>query len=158
MTDLNLAAWSDPDELLSELRRLSRMPAPQDAHSLSDAVSSLLEHADEEVRQEALRLLLITWKLSEFRQAALDALAFDADDDVRITAAFSVASVSRSSTSADDTRALLAVLDDVSNPVELVRAAYEGLLLVHRKIDFPPLNRSFDSKRDVNWEWIRQLR
>lgn len=158
MSDLNLAAWSDPDELLSELRRLSCMPAPQDAHSLSDSVSPLLAHADEEVRQEALRLLLISWKLSEFRQAALDALAFDADEDVRITAAFSVASVSRSSTSADDTRVLLAVLDDVNNPVELVRAAYEALLLVHRKVDFPPLNRSFDSKRDVNWEWIRQLR
>lgn len=153
-TEADLFPWNDPDDLLEALYGIGKEPKPE----LRDSVARLLEHEDPDIREEAIRILVTRWKDYSFRAHTVNALRFDADVAVRSAAAFGVASVSTEKNQAEDTRFLLAILLDESQPKNLRGAVYDALLIIYRNPAFPTKRRDFDAAQDVDWEWIGTLR
>lgn len=158
VTGADLQPWRDPDELLDALHKLGEQTTGLAvAVDVSSAVAALLQHEDEDLRQEALRLILVQWRDHRLRSEALGVLRLDPSEAVRATAAFGIAAVSRLDTRREDVSAFLEVLLDESQPKHLRGAAYEALLIIHRKTDFPPLTREIKLMVDIDWDWIRKL-
>jgi HEAT repeat protein len=155
----HLAFWNDPDELLQALYRLGREPIPE----LREPLRQLLDHADPDIREEALRVLATRWKDESARLRALDMLRTDPSPMVRSAAAFAIGGTSTSETRSCDTRLLLSVLRDTSQPMDVRSAAYDALIIAHRKgageggWPFPNHRSEFDPVRSVDWEWLRSL-
>ena len=154
----DLYPWVAPDHLLQALYELGRQTRGRQAGiDLVRAVAPLLEHEDEDIRQEALRLLLVQWKEPGFRRNAVEMLLGDPSEAVRGTAAFGIASVSTPVTRREDARALLEQVRGEAIPLHVRGAAYEGLLIMHRRPEFPPGTREVDPSVDFDWGWIREL-
>ncbi|HEX8321517.1 HEAT repeat domain-containing protein [Longimicrobium sp.] len=155
----HLAFWNDPDELLQALYRLGREPVPE----LREALRQLLDHADPDIREEAIRVLATRWKDESARLRAFDMLRNDPTPMVRSAAAFAIGGTSTSASRNRDTRLLLSVLRDVAQPMDVRRAAYDALIIAHRKgageksWPFPSHRSEFDPVRSVDWEWLRSL-
>jgi HEAT repeat protein len=149
----DLLPWNDPDELLQALYQLDRKPDPD----LRESVAQLLRHDDDDVREEALRILLTRWKDQEFRGYAISALQQDPAASVRSAAAFAIASTSQSGTRAEDIKALVTILLDEDEDLDVRAAAYDALLILHRRPTFPTKKRTFNPAADVDWPWIATL-
>lgn len=155
----DLHFWNDPDELLQALYRLGRQPVPE----LREPVRNLLDHADPDIREEAIRVLATRWKDESARLRAFDMLRTDPAPRVRSAAAIAVGATSTSASRDHDTRLLLSVLRDESQPMDVRRAAYDALIIAHRKgageggWPFPSHRSEFDPVRSVDWEWLRSL-
>lgn len=160
MSDLSandLQGWLDPDDLLKALFQLSQSASGGQQVEIREAIAALIEHEDADVRQEALRLLLIAWKLGSYRDKAAAVLRTDPEGEVRATAAFGVAALSTFSSRLDNVALLLEILLDREQPTSVRGAAYEALLIIHRRPRFPPISRGFIPTEDVDWKWVDQL-
>ena len=154
----DLQPWEDPDDLLEALYKLGEQTRGQAGGAeLTKTVAALLDHEDEDIRQEALRLLLVQWKVQDVRDQAVELLRLDSSEAVRGTAAYGIAATSTSATHRDDVRTLLGILVDETQPVHVRGAAYKALLIIHRRAEFPPMTRNLDPDTDVDWQWIRTL-
>lgn len=118
-TTADLAPWRDPEDLMRSLIRAE----PGQLAELRDAVVRLLEHEDEFVREEAVRKLYVHWQDRMARDRVVELFRLDSDDSVRRTAAFGVASTSTSGMRVEDTRLLLGVFLDESQPLDVRGAA-----------------------------------
>ena len=152
-TAADLLPWNDPDDLLQSLYRVEKAPRPE----LRDALARLLEHDDPDVRGEALRILVTRWKDHAFRGNAAQTLRFDPDPEVRAAAAFALASVSADGDRLEDTQLLLEMLHDEAQEATVRGAAYDALLVLYRKPEFPTKKRDFDASLDVDWAWVKAL-
>jgi HEAT repeat protein len=153
VTPKDLAPWIDPDELLQLLGRVEK----SDRAVLHDAVVKLLEHEDEDVREEALRVAAIRWTLADVRDKSLEMLESDDEPAVRRTAAYAIAALATESTRQEDTGRLLEILRNSSEQEEVRRAAYEGLLLLHGRKEFPPMNREIPANKLLQDPWLQEL-
>lgn len=153
ITPEDLVRWRDPDELLQALGAISR----EQKEELSSAVADLLDHEDPDIREEAVRRLIVQWKDAELRPTAIEILQFDEEPAVRRTAVYGLAALSKGSTQGEDTQMLLSILFDEAGEPDLRRAAYEALMMIHGRSDIPPVNREIDLVDDVDWTWIRSL-
>lgn len=151
---LDLNPWRDPDDLLTNLYRVSDEPD----ENLREPIARLLDHSDPDIREEAIRILSVQWKLQEYRDAVLNALRHDPQSAVRGQAAIGLSAVTTEVSRREDTEVLLDIVCDDSEELELRRAAYVGLLILYRKKRFPPANRPFEPDEHVDWIWIRKLR
>jgi len=145
---------NSPSELIENLGRAER----ERRHDLRDAVASLTSHEDPLVREQAIGLLLFTWKDVPSRWIAVRALEADSDFGVRGQAAFGLIGVSSERTRAEDTRLLIRRLLDEDEELDTRRSVYDALLLLYGRRDFPATKRGLDLSREVDWEWIRELR
>lgn len=152
-TEADLYAWNDPDDLL---RALGQLSADQ-KDELADAVVSLVGHSDPDVREEAVRTLFVSWKDQQARDLAVNAIRSDDAPEVRSTAAYAIAATSTAATRLADIRVLLDVLTDEREQLAVRAAAYDALLILHRRPDFPSKRQEFDPHRDVDWAWLRGL-
>lgn len=158
ITAEDLPSWGDPDDLLESLYALGEQTRRQPASTeLTSAVAALLDHEDEDIRQEALRLLLVQWKAHQLHSEGLRLLRRDPSEDVRGTAAYGIASICADDRRPDDVRTLLEILLDESEAVHVRGAAYDALLIIHRRTTFPPMSRDLDPASDVDWEWVKTL-
>lgn len=153
VTPEDLLPWNDPDELLQLLGRVEK----SDRAALSVAVKTLLEHEDEDVREEALRIAAVHWALPELREKAVEMFRFDDEPSVRRTAAYAIASLAKESTRTADTGLLLDALRNSFEQEEVRRAAYESLLLLYGRKEFPPLNRDLPASTLMQDPWLREL-
>jgi hypothetical protein len=153
VTPEDLLPWKDPDELLKVLGRVEK----SDRALLHGAVKQLLEHEDEDIREEALRIVAVHWTLADVRAKAIEMLQIDDEPSVRRTAAYAVASLAKDTTRDSDTQLLLDVLRNDSEQEEVRRAAYEALLLLHGRDEFPPMNRDVSASALVRDPWLREL-
>jgi HEAT repeat protein len=153
ITSTELSPWNDPDELLDALLKLPREPLP----SLVGRIAQLLQHSDPDIREEALRVIAIRWKVKEGRTHALEMLSADPAPGVRGAAAYALAALADLSTVAEDTKRLLGSLLDTTEQPNVRGAAYDALLIVQRKPNFPTKRRDFDPEADVDWPWINVL-
>jgi HEAT repeat protein len=149
----DLVPWNDADELLQALGRVDKT----DASALADAVKNLLEHEDEDVREEAIRVAGVHWTLAEVREKAEFMLHSDEAASVRRTAAYAISALATDATKLRDTRILLHVLTNDAEQDQVRRAAYEGLLLLHGRNNFPPINRDVAPATLMEDPWLRRL-
>jgi len=119
-------------------------------------VANLLDHEDPVVREEALSLLLVKWKQHDYRPKAVAAIREDVDFGVRATAAYGIVSVSTAKSRQEDTRLLLFLLSDEDEELGVRQAAYESLLIMFGRRDFPS-GKGMNLQSDVDWEWVRSL-
>lgn len=153
VSESELLPWNEPAQILAALYRVGRETESQ----LQDAVIRLLEHTDSDIRAEALRTLLMKWKDSSVRSYARRALHSEEDEEVRVAAAFGLASISTEASRSEDTRLFLQVLLDDGQGLPVRSAVYDALLIIHRNPMFPTKKRDFDPTRDVDWEWVTKL-
>lgn len=146
----------DPDLPATELLRSLDTVRRLDRRDLRQGVVELLSHPSAVVREEAYSLLLSGWKDAGTRADALAALRQDPDFGVRTTAAIGLAGVSSPQTISEDTRVLREVVVDRHEDMDVRRAAYEALCLIHGR-PVPPLNRAFDADRDIDAAWLAKL-
>ncbi len=149
-----MASWNDPDDILHTLIDLQK----DDYGALRDAVLDLVDHEDPDVREEAVRKIYVHWTDVPSRSKAVDALRFDPSPGVRRVAAFGVAATASDTTQGEDTRVLLQTFLNESEEIDVRGAAYEALLLLHKRREFPPVKREIDLDRDVDWNWVSVLR
>ena len=149
----DLDSWRDPVALLDALTSVRN----EDLADLRDSVARLVDHDDADVRAHAIRRLFVHLKDDGRHQDAIQLLHGDPEAKVRRAAAFAVASTTSPKTRDADVRALLATFLNENEKQAVRGAAYEALLLVHHRRDFPPVKREIDFARDVDWAWIRQL-
>jgi hypothetical protein len=93
----------------------------------------------------------------EYHHYALDAFRYDSDTKVRPAATFAISATSSPATRGEDQRALLGTLHNPNEDATVRGAAYEALLILHNRREFPPANRDIDLVRDVNWQWVQSL-
>jgi HEAT repeat protein len=142
-----------PSALIRALGRVKR----EDETTLVTAVIPLLHHLEPDVRVEAFNVAFVRWRRKEHRQIAQTALKEDPDERVRSAAALGIAGTSSNDTHRSDIQLLLLVLQ-VDGANEVKRAAYEGLLLLLGRPDFPDSLVEFDPGKHVDWEWVAELR
>lgn len=152
-TPASFSSWCDTDALLDALISLG----DEQKDDLLPYVEQLLAHGDPDVREEAARKVFVHWRVSGQRSRAIQMALRDPADDVRTTAVFGIAALSGPGTISEDTQVLIRLLRDTDEDAELRRAAYESLLLIHGTRPIPPVNRSLDFERDVDWQWISAL-
>jgi len=121
------------------------------------AITGLLGHAAPEVRAEALSALLVTGRIATHRHYAVRSLSRDADEGVRAKAAYGIAATTSEASRREDLALLVRVLRNAHESTEVQRAAYEGLLLMFHRPEFPDSLEEFDARRDVDWNWIGEL-
>ncbi len=153
ISETDLYAWNDPDELL---RALGEIRDNQKAELL-EAVSRLVDHTDEDIREEALRRLFVVWKNHVRREHAVEALATDESSGVRAVAAYALAATATDGTKERDVHTLANTLENEGEDVTVRAAAYDALLILHRKPEFPTKRRPFDPQTDIDWNWVRSL-
>jgi HEAT repeat protein len=151
--EADLNPWTDGDDLIRMLGQLG----DQQRDELLDAVTRLLEHEDPDVREEALRLLLVRWKVRGLHHYGLQALTNDPTPEIRALAAYGVAATSSETSRMQDVTVLKSVVtnDDESHHVR--GAAYDALLIIFRRPAFATKRRAFDAARDVDWTWVEAL-
>lgn len=150
-SDLN--RWADPDSILDALYRVPR--EPQD--SLRPAIALLLDHDDQDIREEALRILVTRWKDEAYRGLAAQMLVVDPAPNVRGAAAYALAAVADDSTRSEHTKLLLRSLLNELEDLNVRGAIYDALLILHRRPAFPTKQRDFNPTVDVDWQWVNSL-
>lgn len=153
VTPQDLLPWNDPDELLELLGRVEK----SDRVVLRDAVRTLLDHEDEDIREEALRIAAIHWAMTEITEKSIEMLQFDEESSVRRTAAYAVAALTTDGNRHASTQLLLNVLRNESEEEEVRRAAYESLLLMYSRKAFPPLNQEVSADILLQDPWLQEL-
>ncbi len=148
------ASWRDPEDLIEALTRL----ALGDREATSDALQPLLEHDDANVREEALRVLGVQWKLQSAHPSAIRAFLSDPAHNVRELAAYAIAATASLKSLPGDVKILSEVLGDSGTNVDVRSAAYDALLIIDRRAAFPTMRRAFDPRLDIDWSWIADLR
>jgi len=143
-----------PPVLIEAMGRLRRV----DASSHAMHVLPLLNHPEPDVRSAAISTVFVLWRMTEQRHVAVQLLQRDRHDEVRSASAFAIAAISSDATRRDDVRLLLAIVDNEAESIELRRSAYEGLLLLFQRPDFPNALGAFDPVHDVDWQWVKELR
>jgi hypothetical protein len=141
-------------ELINNLGRTAR----EGRRDLSEQVGALTEHEDPLVREEALGALLLAFRDASQRWRAVSAVKEDTDFGVRAQAALSLSSVSTNATRDEDARLLIDRLLDEMEHLSTRRSAYDALLLLYGRREFPTRSRSLDLTREVDWAWIQMLR
>lgn len=139
--------------LIRSLCALKRHEVP----AVAAAITGLLAHPGPEVRAEALSALLVTGRLGEHRHSTVRSLSRDAAEGVRAKAAYGIAATADEDSRREDLALLVRVLRNEHESPEVQRAAYEGVLLMLRRPEFPDSLEEFDPGRDVDWKWIREL-
>jgi vesicle coat complex subunit len=143
-----------PPDLIRALGRLR----PEDVTQYSSLVLPLLTHPEPDVRAAALSTVFVLWRLGEHRQTALELLRNDRHYEVRTGAAYAIAATSTDTTRRDDLLLLLRTVDNGHESPEVRRAAYEAIMLICQRPDFPDVLAEFDPAADVDWSWIDELR
>lgn len=149
----NLSRRQDPVDLIKALGKLTK----EDRTETRAQVFELCRHYDEDVRDEALRVLAVQWKDWSAHGLSVNALRSDLSPQVSSTGAYGVAATSRPETRQEDLIALLEVLLDDARASEVRGAAYDAILILYRRPSFPTKARPFEPEKDVDWDWIRQL-
>jgi hypothetical protein len=147
----------DPRRNPIELIRAIGLVSDEQKGELRDQLFRLCHHRDPDVREEALRLLTVKWRDVGAHSEALDALREDPSDGVRANAAYGVAATVTDATRREGVNRLLHVLLDEQEDLEVRAAAYDGLLLIYGRPNFPSMKRDFDPAADVQWDWIREI-
>lgn len=148
----DLLPWNDPEDILRAVVSIPRDQLPE----LKDSLRRLLRHEDADVREHAARRLLVHLRDRESHGEAVRLLG-DPAEGVRRAAAYALTATSSSATREADARELLRVFWNQEQPLIVRGAAYEALLLLYGRKDFPPGNREIDLSHDVDWEWLRAL-
>lgn len=145
-----------PEELIFALAELREIDAARHA----SRVAALVEHPNEEVRHEALRVLCLQWQIPGYHDLAVRLLQLDPSEDVQCIAAFATVATSTADTLDRDVRVLLEALDRGLDAPELARAAYASLLLLLKRQDAetPDAVADFDPDTDVDWVWVASVR
>jgi HEAT repeats len=146
----DLSSWTDTDDLVHSLGRVKL----DQRDELYDAIENLLSHQDPDVREEAVRILGILWKAREAHAGLLNAMLHDPEPEVRGAASYAVVATSSSSSRKNDVNALLAILRDDTQPTFVRGTAYDGLLILHQRRQFPSMTKEFQPTRDIDWDWI----
>jgi hypothetical protein len=123
---IDLTPSRDPADLIDaiyEARREKRV-------DLQSQVELLLEHEEPIVREEAVALLLTTWKRSELRAKAREILEGDEDFGVRGRAAIGLASITSAETRLSDAELLARVFENRETPTAVRLACFEALSLM----------------------------
>jgi hypothetical protein len=152
--EAELFPWNDPVDLIGALAQMQK----EELALHRDALYRLAQHEDADVRSHAFRRLFVHLRDEEHRGVAQDAILHDPAPGVRRVAAFAIASTSSAASREDDSRLLLHSFLDSDEVIAVRGAAYEGLLLVYGRMDFPPVKRDLQLETDVDWDWIGQLR
>lgn len=153
MKNTDLQPWNDPDLILEALYQVPR----ERQHALEAAISPLLSHDDPDIREEALRILVTRWKDAAYRHKTAQMLISDPAPTVRGAAAYALTAISDEFTKSEHTALLLNTLLDESEEPNVRGAAYDALLILHRRQAFPTKQREFDPELDVDWAWVRSL-
>lgn len=148
----HLAPYCNPDDLLSTLHEIDEF-VPE----LREPIANLLEHDDPDVRAEAVRILIRRWKDIHARPTACKLLEGDPDEEVREAAAYAIAATSNAESRETDTLALLSRVKDPAESPRVRAAAYDGLLIIYRRPNFPTKRRAFNPDTDIDWEWVNTL-
>jgi hypothetical protein len=148
-----LEPWRDPLDLIDALVEIPK----EELHSLRASIYTLIRHHDRDVRVHACRRLFVHLEAKEHHADAVDLLRYDSEPKVRRVAAFAVAATSSAGSRSEDVGLLTRVLLNASEALMVRGAAYEALLLLHSRRDFPPIDRDIDLARDVDWEWVKTL-
>ena len=152
-TPSELSAWSDSDDLVQSLSRVTL----DQRDELQDAVEKLLAHDDSDVREEAVRILGVLWKVHDAHARLLDTLLYDPEAEVRGAASYAVVATSLPETRKRDVEALLGIVRDETQPPFVRGAAYDGLLILHQRRQFPKMTREFQPQKDVDWNWVASI-
>jgi HEAT repeat protein len=147
----------DPARLAPVLIRSLCALKHDEVPDVATAITELLGHAAPEVRAEALSALLVTGRLAAHRHCAVRSLSRDADEGVRARAAYGIAATTSEASRREDLALLVRVLRNAHESPEVQRAAYEGLLLMFHRPEFPDSLEEFDATRDVDWDWIGEM-
>lgn len=143
----------DDGELIRALCGLSAAELDRDVAR----VLELTRHEVPEVRAEALSALFVRGRKSEHRARALSSLSRDADERVRAAAALGIAATSGAETLEQDVPLLVRAIRNERETEEVRRCAYEAVLLIYHRPDFPDSLRPFDADRDVDWAWLEEI-
>lgn len=143
-----------PPVLIEEMGRLR----PEDVSSHSMHVLPLLNHPEPDVRSAAISTVFVLWRMNEHRKVAVELMQRDRHEEVRSAAVYAVAAISSEITRREDVRLLLDIVDNEAESAELRRSAYEGLMLLLQRRDFPDALQAFDPVHDVDWQWVEELR
>ena len=149
----SLVPTSDPVDLIGALVDLPR----DQIAGVRDQLAVLADHPDVDVRLHAIRRLFVHHSDVPYRRIVVKHFECDPHPKVRRAAAYGVMATSTPETRRQDTQTLLNRLRDVLEETYVRGAAYEALLLLLGKTDFPPANRDIDLNRDVDWNWINSL-
>jgi hypothetical protein len=152
-THNELSSWSDSDDLV---KSLGRVTLDQRAE-LHDAVDGLLTHDDPDVREEAVRIIGVLWKVREAHARLLNAMLRDPDAEVRGAASYAVVATTSPDSRQGDVLALLGIVRDGTQPAFVRGTAYDGLLILHHRRQFPSTAREFQPQTDVDWDWIESI-
>jgi HEAT repeat protein len=142
-----------PAQLIDALGRARR----ESRRDLAAQVALLADHDDPLVREEALSTLLSSFGVRAARWRALAALHDDPDFGVRSQAAISLSRVSADETKREDSEVLAAVVRNELEDPAVRRAAYDGLLLVHDRVDTRVDSRRGDFIDSVDWAWLAEI-
>lgn len=138
------------------IERLYRLQ-PEEARVGAAEIVDLLHHPDVDVRVAAMSALFVTGKVGAHRGLALRALSRAKDETERAKAAMAISATSDADTRTEDIALLIRALRNELETSEVRRSAYEALLLLHGRDDFPDSLKDFDPAVDVDWIWIDTL-
>ena len=85
-------------------------------------------------------------------------LESDRHIEVRARAAYAIAATADEQTRRTDALLLLKTTENEHEDAEVRRAAYEALLLLFNRPDFPDAAEDFLPHDQIDWEWIAELR
>lgn len=120
----------------------------------SEVIDPFLQHPSALLRAAAMKVLVLHWRLHEYTDRVLWALACDEDSDCRRAAALCLGSLYEGTRDLTMGRELVSTLTRVSEPEDVRWASYHALLdLDGRRQDERPLpTDQFDPARDVDPE------
>jgi HEAT repeat protein len=146
-----------PDTEVSVLLRAIATWPDARATEAVPVLVALLNHADADVREEAVRRLAVHWRESRARTACLELLQRDCSEGVRATAAYAVAALSHPPTWRQDVRLLLDVAKDPDEADEVRIAAYGALVMLTRTGAPPPLDPGLEAQTAIDWEALSRI-
>lgn len=144
---------ADDDSGEAAIRRMIALSRSEIAENV-DAIVALTHHGAPEVRSEAVSALFVRGKRYELHALAARTLSRDADEGVRAAAALGLAAISSPATRIEDTKLLLRAVRNTHESGEVRRCAYEALLLMYARTDFPSSLTVFDPSEHIDWGWL----
>jgi HEAT repeat protein len=148
-----LDPWDDPLDLLNSLVSIMR----NELGGVRDKLHTLVKHSDPDVRLHAIRRLFVHLKDTSHHEDVVTAFQSDSHAEARRAAAFGIAATSTETSRPADVKVLTQQLLNENEEKWVRGAAYEALLIMHGRTDFPPPSRDIDLIKDVDWNWVRDL-